>query len=151
MQTSRSNLSIKKQNVSFPDVKFKCIRCGNCCRNTDRVERRIVLTKKDVETIHSATRLRIEDFADRNNNENYPYAIKLVSEKCFFLDANNTCLVYSYRPLVCRFYPFLLRKIGTKYVFDVDPSCPGLGNGENIDEKYFIKLIREAEKHLGSF
>lgn len=151
MQTSISNSSLKKQSISFPDVRFKCIRCGNCCRNTDRAERRIVLTKKDVETIRSTTKLRIEDFANRNDDEKYPYIMKLISGKCFFLDANCVCLVYSYRPLVCRFYPFLLRKIGAKYVFEVDPSCSGLGNGENIDEKYFLKLVQEAEKHLGSF
>ncbi|MEM2414474.1 MAG: hypothetical protein QXZ04_01525 [Thermoproteota archaeon] len=51
----------KEASISSPDVRFNCIRCGNCCRNTDRVERRILLTKKDSEIISSATKLRIED------------------------------------------------------------------------------------------
>ncbi|MEM3713193.1 MAG: YkgJ family cysteine cluster protein [Thermoproteota archaeon] len=144
-------MSRKNQRVSFPDVKFECIRCGDCCKNTDMVERRIVLTKRDVETICSTTSLRVEDFADKSDDEKYPYIMKLVSEKCFFLDAHNTCLIYPHRPLVCRFYPFLMRKIGIRYVFEADPSCPGLGNGENIDREYFLNLVEEAENYLGNF
>ncbi|MEM2585031.1 MAG: hypothetical protein QXP99_05890, partial [Thermoproteota archaeon] len=71
--------------------------------------------------------------------------------KMFFLDDHNTRLIYSYRPLVCRFYPFLMRKIASKYIFETDPSCPGLGNGENVSSEYFLRLIEEAEKRLGVF
>jgi len=148
MRASKINRQIKTFNISFPDVKFKCIRCGNCCRNTDRADRKIFLTNRDIEIISVATKLKVEDFADKSTDEKYPYAIKLISGKCFFLDDRNMCLIYPHRPLVCRFYPFLMRKIGTRYVFEADPSCPGLNYGENLDEKYFLSLVEEAKEHL---
>ncbi|MEM1558054.1 MAG: YkgJ family cysteine cluster protein [Thermoproteota archaeon] len=138
----------KRLDISFPDTEFRCIRCGGCCRNTDRAKRRIVLTDNDVERISSATKLRIEYFVDENIDEKYPYVMKLVSGKCFFLDSHNECLIYPYRPLVCRFYPFLMRKIGNRYFFEADPSCPGLGDGKKLNEEYFLGLIEEAEKNL---
>ncbi|MBO3799963.1 MAG: hypothetical protein FGF52_02755 [Candidatus Brockarchaeota archaeon] len=73
--------------------------------------------------------------------------MKPVSGKCF-LDPYNMCKIYSDRPLVCRFYPLLMRKIGTTYVFEADPSCPGLGSGENLGNDYFLRLIEDAEKRL---
>ncbi len=116
--------------------------------NTNTNERKIVLTKKDVERILSVTKLKIEDFANENIDEKYPYVMKLVSGKCFFLDSHSMCTIYSDRPLVCRFYPFLMRKIGKRYVFEVDPSCSGLGGGEKLTEEYFLTLMKEAEKSL---
>jgi Fe-S-cluster containining protein len=148
MQKRGNNSLRKKLNISFPNVKFKCIFCGKCCMNMNMNERKIVLTKKDVERILSVTKLKIEDFANENINEKYPYIMKLVSGKCFFLDSHNMCIIYSDRPLVCRFYPFLMRKIGKKYVFEADPSCPGLGDGEKLTEEYFLMLMKEAAKSL---
>ncbi|MBO3755331.1 MAG: YkgJ family cysteine cluster protein, partial [Candidatus Brockarchaeota archaeon] len=66
-----------------------------------------------------------------------------------FLETNGKCRIYSSRPLVCRFYPFFMQKVGGKYVFHADPSCPGLGKGEYLGREYFEKLVEEAGKRLG--
>lgn len=139
-----------KGNISFPNIRFECVLCGKCCIQDDKNRRRIVLTRRDVEEISNRTSLKTEDFALENSNEKYPFIMKLVEGRCFFLETGEKCRIYSSRPLVCRFYPFVMQKIGEKYVFHADPSCPGLGKGEYPGREYFEKLVEEAEKRLGN-
>lgn len=137
----------KKHNMLFPRTMFKCILCGRCCEDTGH-GRRIVLTVRDALEILDATGISLSEFAEENNSEAYPYVIRLVNGRCFFLESDRKCGIYPARPLVCRFYPFMMQKIREKYVFHADPSCPGLGEGTYLDEEYFEKLVEQAEKRL---
>ncbi|MEM2089344.1 MAG: YkgJ family cysteine cluster protein [Thermoproteota archaeon] len=148
---SREKVFKRKVNVSFPNIRFECVLCEKCCIQDDKNRRQIVLTVKDVEEISNKTGLKTEDFSNENYDEKYPFIMKLVEGRCFFLEAGGKCSIYSSRPLVCRFYPFVMQKVGGKYVFHADPSCPGLGKGEYLDRKYFEKLVEEAEECLGNF
>ncbi len=71
----------------IPD--FKCKNCHNCCNNIIWFEPENIL---------------IRDFL----NENYQILSKLNNlknynkNKCFFLN-NSGCIIYSVRPIVCRF------------------------------------------------
>lgn len=98
--------------------------------------------------ILDATGISLSEFAEENNSEAYPYVIRLVNGRCFFLQPDGKCRIYPARPLVCRFYPFMVQRIGETYVFHVDPSCPGLGEGTYVAEEYFEKLVEQAEKRL---
>lgn len=113
--------------------------------------RKIVLTERDAEEISNATGIKLTDFSKGNDSEAYPNVMKLIDGKCFFLGPGNKCSIYRARPLVCRFYPFVMQKIGERYVFHVDPSCPGLGEGMYLDREYFEKLVEEAEERLNRF
>jgi|YelNatPaOPRAMG01_1025707.scaffolds.fasta_scaffold149255_1 Fe-S-cluster containining protein len=144
----KKKASKRKVNVSFPNIRFECTLCGKCCIQDDKNRRLIILTGKDVNEISNETGLKTEDFSDRSSNEKYPFIMKLVEQKCFFLEPSGKCSIYSSRPLVCRFYPFVMQKIGDKYVFHADPSCPGLGKGKYLDREYFEKLVEEAEERL---
>ncbi len=141
----------RKRNILFPKTRFKCRKCGKCCVEDERGGRQIALTEKDAEEISNATGSKLIDFAEKNTSEAFPYAIRLIGGKCFFLGPSNKCSIYPVRPLVCRFYPFMLQKIGGRYVFHVDPFCPGLGEGIYLDREYFEKLVEEAEKRLNVF
>ncbi|MGQ9596684.1 MAG: YkgJ family cysteine cluster protein [Thermoproteota archaeon] len=136
-------------NVSFPNIRFECTLCGKCCIQDDRNRRQIFLTEKDVKAISSMTGIKIEDFSDKNSSKNYPFIMKLIKGRCFFLGPFEECRIYPIRPLVCRFYPFTMNKFNGKYMFHVDPSCPGLGKGDYLDREYFEGLVEEAERSFG--
>jgi Fe-S-cluster containining protein len=138
----------RKHNVIFPRIMFSCKGCGKCCVEDNRSGRRIVLTERDALEISGVTGIRLSEFTEENSSEAYPYVMRLVYRRCFFLGPDNKCRIYSARPLVCRFYPFLMQKVGRTYVFHADPLCPGLGEGMHLDEEYFEKLVEEAEKRL---
>ncbi|MCX8182957.1 MAG: YkgJ family cysteine cluster protein [Crenarchaeota archaeon] len=138
----------KKHNLLFPRTMFKCTRCGRCCIEDAKRGRRIVLTVRDALEILDATGISLTEFSEENNSEAYPYVIRLVNGRCFFLESDRKCRIYQARPLVCRFYPFMMQKIRGKYVFHADPACPGLGKGTYLDEEYFKRLVEQAERRL---
>jgi Fe-S-cluster containining protein len=138
----------RKRKMVFPRTMFECKVCGKCCVEDVKRGRRIVLTEIDALEISSATGIGLNEFAEKNSSEAYPYAIRLVNGRCFFLNQDNKCSIYPVRPLVCRFYPFVMHKIGETYVFHADPFCPGLGEGTYLDEEYFERLVELAEKRL---
>ncbi|MEM3425851.1 MAG: YkgJ family cysteine cluster protein [Thermoproteota archaeon] len=140
----------KKHSMLFPRTMFKCILCRRCCEDTER-GRRIVLTVSDALEILDATGISLSEFAEENNSEAYPYVIRLVNGRCFFLQPDRKCRIYPVRPLVCRFYPFMVQRIGKTYVFQADPSCHGLGKGTYLNEEYFEKLVEQAEERLNRF
>jgi Fe-S-cluster containining protein len=127
---------------------FSCKLCGKCCVEDNRGGRRIVLTERDALEISGVTGIRLSEFTEKNSSEAYPYVMRLVDGRCFFLGPDNKCRIYPARPLVCRFYPFVMQRVGGTYVFHSDPVCPGLGEGMHLDEEYFEKLVEEAEKRL---
>lgn len=141
----------RKHNLIFPRTTFKCIRCGKCCVEDNRGGRRIVLTERDAEEISNAAGIKLWEFAEKSVSEAYPYVVRLIDGKCFFLEPNSRCKIYPHRPLVCKFYPFVMQKIEERYVFHVDPSCPGLVEGRHLDKEYFEKLVKEAERSLNRF
>jgi len=66
--------------------------------------------------------------------------------RCIFLSSNR-CTIYENRPLICRFYPFIMFKTDD-YVFKVDKHCEGVGLGKVVDERYFWELVQQAQNAM---
>ena len=90
------------------DAEFKkteCLNCGNCCKTTSPIFRdtdikRIAKHLRVKEAAFIAQYLRIDEDRD--------YVLQ--SSPCAFLELDNTCSIYEYRPLACREYPHTNRK-----------------------------------------
>lgn len=86
--------------------KFKCLRCGKCCRL------KVVLTKEDIAKIKKAG---YKNFLEKNNY------LKKVNGYCIFMTLNNgvtSCkLEHSAKPEVCRNFPTIKGFFGKKYDF----------------------------------
>ena len=128
-------------------VRFRCIKCGICCGNTQEKIRHILLLSKEAEQIAAVTSQPISEFAVKVEvKAPHSYEMKKTSEdgKCVFLKKNH-CTIYSLRPLICRFYPFEL-KIATnqKHKFLYTDECPGIGKGKMLGKNYFRKLFQLA-------
>ena len=123
--------------------------CGDCCRDSQSRERRILLTEADVRQIEKLE-VGIE-FCSKDEKTAGPYTHKMAKKDgdCVFL-SNNLCIIYKNRPLICRFYPFTVCKVDG-YVFDVDRGCRGVGQGNMCERKYFSKLIRDATQKMSPF
>jgi len=127
--------------VKYPkEIKFSCVGCASCCR------RSALLLPEDIERLSRVTGLNPEKFAvPVQGLEPYTHKLKRSGKACIFLKGNK-CFVYPYRPLSCRFYPFILFQIGNEYVFIVDEKCRGLGRGSKLGREFFEKLLLEYLK-----
>lgn len=90
------------------DTEFKktdCLNCGNCCKTTSPIFRdtdikKIAKQLRVKEAVFIAQYLRMDEDRD--------YVLQ--SSPCSFLESDNTCSIYEYRPLACREYPHTNRK-----------------------------------------
>ena len=127
-------------------VRFRCVKCGICCGDTNEKTRHILLLPPEAEQISKTTSQPTSRFAVKiNSTEPYTYEMKKREDgKCVFLE-NNHCTIYAVRPLICRFYPFELKSLGDKkYQFLFTEECPAIGKGRLLSEGYFRKMFRLA-------
>ena len=132
-------------------VLFDCNRCGLCCGDTKQKTRHILLLETEAKKIAAHTSLFIADFATEIEDKlPYVYEMKKTSEgKCVHLKSGE-CSIYPLRPLICMFYPFELKFVEDKglYNFDFTLECPGINQGKIFDEKDFKKLFKLAQVRL---
>jgi Fe-S-cluster containining protein len=140
----------RKMSFEYPEkVRFKCIKCGICCGDTQERTRHILLLDEEAKNIAATTNQRIPDFASRLDDKTlYHYEIKKTENdgKCVFLKENR-CIIYYKRPLICKFYPFGFRTTQKQQeVFYFTNECPGVGKGNTMREEDFRKLLKQAKK-----
>jgi Fe-S-cluster containining protein len=142
----------RKVKFNYPDaVRFRCVKCGICCGDTEEKNRHVLLLTPEAEQIAKTTLQPTAQFAVKiKDAEPYSYEMKKRAEdgKCVFLE-NNLCTIYAVRPLICRFYPFELKSSRDgKYRFLFTEECPGIGKGRMLSGGYFRKMFRLARaKH----
>ncbi len=85
--------------------KIDCLDCANCCKTTSPIFR-----DTDIAKLAKHLKLKSGAFIDRylRIDEDQDYVLK--SSPCTFLNDDNTCSVYEYRPLACKGYPHTDRK-----------------------------------------
>jgi Fe-S-cluster containining protein len=134
-------------NFDYPNrIHFHCLKCGICCSDTREKDRHILLLSNEAASIAKKLRQPISDFATKIKNR-VPYKFEMKKKengKCTFLE-NNQCVIYSFRPLICRFYPFEMKGgQDQKYVFICTDECPGIDKGRELKENYFKKMFQMA-------
>ena len=130
------------------NIRFRCIKCGICCGNTQERTRHVLLLDEEANEIAKATNQPISEFATEiEKGTPYRYEMKKTKEdgKCVFLK-DNRCVIYSKRPLICRFYPFGFTNYEQQKTFYYTKECPGIGRGVTMNEIDFSKLFRQASK-----
>lgn len=125
--------------------------CGQCCTMISENSNLVLLSAPEVRKIMEGTRLSWNEIAEpypetleTKDGAEYTFAwsLRRNDKKCFFLEQDNRCKIYNFRPLICRTYPFMLEN-GELLVFD----CPGTGSDiEDSDaERTAMELIERAE------
>lgn len=85
--------------------KMDCLACANCCKTTSPIFRDV-----DIKRIAKHLRLKENQFIKRYLKMDEENDYVLQSSPCSFLDDDNTCSIYEFRPLACREYPHTDRK-----------------------------------------
>lgn len=133
--------------IRYPrNIHFECQRCAICCGDSSHRSRDILAMEPEVGMISRKTGLRFQSFTSRSPGPD-PYRLKIKKRngKCFFLDGK-ACRIYDCRPLVCRFYPFHLRKGNGRHVFGASQECPGIGLGGKMSQVEFEGMLEMAHK-----
>lgn len=93
----------KKHEEVFKEID--CLQCANCCKTTSPL-----FTKMDISRISKKFKMKETEFISNylKIDEDNDYVLQ--TAPCTFLNADNTCFIYDYRPNACREYPHTNRK-----------------------------------------
>ena len=104
--------------------QIDCLECANCCKSIPPI-----VNETDVRRISKYLGIKITDFKSLYIIEDEDMDMVIKNSPCSFLENDNKCKIYEFRPKACREYPhtdnyeFLknirLHPINAKY-------CPGV-------------------------
>jgi hypothetical protein len=82
-----------------------CLACANCCKTTSPI-----FYNSDIDRIASKLKTTSKKFIDQylHIDEDGDYVLN--QAPCVFLDEQNYCSIYAFRPQACREYPHTDRK-----------------------------------------
>ena len=85
--------------------KTDCLVCANCCKTSSPI-----ITNRDIDRIASHLKIKPGDFVRDylHIDEDEDYVVQ--KTPCSFLNEDNTCRIYEYRPKACSEYPHTDRK-----------------------------------------
>jgi Fe-S-cluster containining protein len=136
----------KHITLSSNNLRFKCQHCATFCCKLGGPR----LSSKDSEQLEKAGLTRTE-FLDltsgrlRSKASGSCVFLKSVSQKQFY-----ECMVYPYRPTLCKLYPFHIEKTSSdRFVLKLLP-CKGIDrrHGAIINERFLIDNVLGLLLHL---
>ena len=152
MSAERYGIAIsKKENMAYPNnLSWECVRCATCCGDTAKRTRHILVLVSEAQAIAARTGMRIEEFAYKvEDSKPYEFEVRKKNKRCVFL-TGVSCGIYSDRPLICRFYPFILKQSKSRtFEFKLpEHECQGIGRGRKLTQDYYVSLLRIAMEKL---
>ena len=123
------------------------------------------MTKEDIEKIESAGH-KASEFVENSRREYGNHSLMTSAMKnrkdgsCIFLtiDAKRNayeCSIYEVRPILCRLYPFEIKRIDVgAFLLKILPCCNGLNDpdGELVNKTFVVKhLLENNYEHLLKF
>ncbi|MBS3068707.1 YkgJ family cysteine cluster protein [Candidatus Micrarchaeota archaeon] len=89
-------------------AKSDCLACGKCCKAIN-----VLFISKldpsfvDVKSFLDSKPASLPDIASYIDEIDFGISIKAKNERCHFLEQDNKCTIYKFRPNFCRTYPFI--------------------------------------------
>lgn len=127
----------KELKEKIKKTGFSCMMCGQCCSRLSENSNLVIVSAPEIRRIIEGTGLLWEEIAEpypdilnglKGEKFTFAWCLKRDKDKCRFLNDESGCLIYEFRPLICRTYPFMLDD-SELLVFD----CPGIGvKTENV-------------------
>lgn len=105
----------------------------------------------------TATRLRAHDWGadpfEKSTVPEYPFRIKLIDDRCFFLDAENRCrihteLSYDAKPAVCRAFPLTVLEVGGREYGRLSFWCPTVVSNTGKPLEHQVRWVNDTAKHV---
>ncbi len=101
-----SKLKNKKLNEATEGLhdkifeKIDCLDCANCCKSIPPI-----INETDSRRIAKYLGMKVTEFKDKYVTFDEDMDMVMNQSPCPFLEADNKCLIYEYRPKACREYP----------------------------------------------
>ena len=142
-------------------VEFICKMDGKCCRaywisvthlDAFRIMHYGDFKPKEFLRSHTSTSSSLPSI--RIESTEYYLALRKEKNVCVFLLDSGKCSIHEFKPLTCRFYPFVYSARGSKAIDinicgDAIGSCPGLiRDRKPIDNDLKRKLLAIANARL---
>lgn len=136
-------------------LRFRCTRCGYCCRGPGNVW----VSDDEIAGLADQLELSDEDLR-RSYTRRSGRGIVLRQRRnhdCVFWNASSGCEVYEKRPRQCQTYPFWRGLVHSRDNWDDESrSCPGIGAGDLRSESEIAETIaadgipeHRTRAHLG--
>lgn len=113
-------------------LKFECQRCGNCCSG---VPGHVWISDEDIPKIAKYLEMDENTFRQRYiiiQHTEGPRLAQRQNDDCVFYNRANGCVIYEYRPLQCRTWPFWKSNVSKpKNWANVSLTCPGMNQGNH--------------------
>jgi len=126
----------KEHDDAFAQID--CLDCANCCKTTSPIFR-----DRDIDRLAKHLRIKSSQLVEQHLHQDADGDYVLNSTPCTFLNEDNTCSVYNFRPNACKEYPHTNRK-KISQVLDLTHKntliCPAV---EQIVEKIKLGLHYE--------
>lgn len=157
-------------------MRFKCTKCGKCCRDPNTF---VNLTFLDVKLLSMGLKAGVQDILDivgfyTYDDRDYERLIEQLVFKpiqtergkaflgllrtedgrCIFLRNDDTCSIYPYRPKICRTFPFsyaLEEEGGIKSKMDLIYTAKGIEYCPGISPDAPVVKKRKILKLLDEF
>jgi Fe-S-cluster containining protein len=91
--------------------KIDCMKCANCCKTTPTI-----FTEGDISRICKKTDLSKKQFLDQIVIKDIDGTYTSRSVPCYFLNDDNSCKIYDFRPEACRSYPHIVKTNSNKMI-----------------------------------
>ena len=140
------------------NIKYKCLRCGNCCKGTmDTYEsKRIPVYPEEVnKLILLAEKLNlefkvIEDlvFPDVKNEKILVLTYRILMDEsrncCPFFQENFGCLIQNDKPLSCQAFPLSFKRVDAfNFQIDIDNKCTFVNKYHNFLKDSNLNDLKE--------
>ena len=123
-------------------LRFECQRCGNCCSG---VPGHVWIREEDIYQIARYLEIDENIFRQRyiiNNNGEGLRLAQRQNDDCVFYNRSSGCVIYDYRPLQCRTWPFWKSNVlKPKNWANMSFTCPGMNQGKHLTADQIINLI----------
>ncbi|MCL2130236.1 MAG: YkgJ family cysteine cluster protein [Treponema sp.] len=140
-------------------LKFTCTNCSSCCRYDSGF---VFLSEVDLARLVKAFQMQQNDFINTycrwvpSMKGNYELSLKeKPNYDCIFwkkdikpagCDNYGGCLVYDWRPLQCRAFPFWPSIVNKRKNWDITAqNCPGMGSGTLHSEKSIENWLSQRQ------
>lgn len=145
------------KKVEFTDkVRFRCIRCAECCRN---VEGSVVVEVKDAYYLAKQLNIEVSEFYEKYTrmflleDTGFPiFTLETVGKdnSCIFL-SKKRCSVQAYKPRTCKMYPFWIcldDNGGFQYNYSTERSHHPKGSLIRVKDWMSENLSEEDKAYL---
>jgi uncharacterized protein len=142
---AKDPLIFKVQNRSYffdKGIRFSCRQCGGCCTGEPGI---VYADKDELTLIAQYLEMPREILEERFTNPFLDgFTIKEVEDgRCIFYE--NGCVIYPFRPLQCRTFPFWFQNMRSMKAWkEACKRCPGISEGRLYTKEEILRTIAES-------